>query len=172
MEDGILTYKALIMPAFGHGAPVWHPIRSSLKHPVDAIQKVQNACLRAVTGCHSAASIQHLHDECRMLQVREHLDMQSSQFLLNTRQSTHASHDVTGQPPGPRPDRKPTLQHRYNRDIDQFTNNAVALGINYKRDVKSIHTNSVTAALAKREASYVLGFPTPEVHPSDATLPR
>jgi hypothetical protein len=36
MEDGILTYKALIMPVFGHGAAAWHPTRSSLKHPVDA----------------------------------------------------------------------------------------------------------------------------------------
>jgi hypothetical protein len=113
------------------------PFGILLVHHSSTIQKVQNACLCAVTGCHTAASIQHLHDECRMLQVCEHLDMQSSQFLLNTRQSTHPSHDVTGWPPGPGPDRKPTLQHRYNRDIDQYTNNGVKLAINYKKDIKS-----------------------------------
>jgi hypothetical protein len=34
MEDGILTYKALVAPDLGYGAPIILPVRSSLKHPV------------------------------------------------------------------------------------------------------------------------------------------
>jgi hypothetical protein len=99
LEDGILTYKALIRPVLGHGAPAFLPVRSQLKHPVIPLQSVQNACLRAVTGFHAATSVQHLHDECRMLQVFDHLSMESSQFLANTRQPSHPSHEVTSRPP-------------------------------------------------------------------------
>jgi hypothetical protein len=99
-------------------------------------------------------------------------DMQCSQFLLNTHQTTHPSHEVTGRPPRPRPNRKPTLQQRHNRDIEQYTDNGIEMGINYKKDLKKIHTSVVSSALAKREPNTVLGVPAPEVHCSDSTLPR
>jgi hypothetical protein len=172
MEDGLLTYKALFLPVLGNVAPVWYPLCLTLKHPVDPIQKVQNAVLCTITGCHAASSIQHLHDKCKMLQVHQHLDMQCSQFLLNTQQVSHPSHDVTSRPPGPRTDRKPTLQHRFNCDIDQFTSNGVEIALIYKKHVKAIHISEVASALASREPNYVLGYPAPEVHPSDATIPR
>jgi hypothetical protein len=44
--------------------------------------------------------------------------------------------------------------------------------MNYKKNVKAIHTNAVASTLAKREPNYVHGVPAPDVHPSDGTLPR
>jgi hypothetical protein len=44
--------------------------------------------------------------------------------------------------------------------------------MNYKRKVKAIHTNTVAAALAKREPNYALGVPSRDGHPTDGTLPR
>jgi hypothetical protein len=116
LEDGVLTYMALFQPVFGFGAPVWYPLRMSLKHPVAPLQVVQNACLHAITGFHASTSIQHLHYKCRMLQVQDHLDMQCSQFLLNTHQVDHPSHSITSRPPGLRPSGKSTLQHQFNKD--------------------------------------------------------
>jgi hypothetical protein len=97
-ENGLLRYKALVSPVLGYGAPIFLPPRLLLKQPLEPLQKVQNVCLHAVTGCHSASSIQHLHNECKMLQVHDHLKMQCHQFLLNTRQVSHPSHLVTSRP--------------------------------------------------------------------------
>jgi hypothetical protein len=120
-EDGLLTYRTLISPVLGYAAPVWLPARSLLKHPVAPLQAVQNSALRSITGCHAASSVQHLHDECEMLQVFDHLAMQSSQFLANTRQPNLPSHDITSRPPGPRPDRKPTLQRAFGKVVEPFS---------------------------------------------------
>lgn len=64
MEDRLLTFKAFIPPVFSFGGPVWFPIRSKLKGAVKSLQVLQNSALRAVTGCHNAASSQHVHEEC------------------------------------------------------------------------------------------------------------
>jgi hypothetical protein len=173
LEDGVLTYKALIQSVLGFRAPVWYPLRTSLKHPVAPLQVVQNACLCAITGCHASTSGQHLHNECQMLQVQDHLDMQCSQFLLDTRQVDHPSHSITSGPPGPRPSRKSTLQHRFNKDIEQFVNdNGEIFPSDYKKASKQIHTNAVASALEKREVNPVLGIPALEVYPSVRTALR
>jgi hypothetical protein len=84
LEDALLTYKSLIAPVIGFGTPIFLPLRADLKSVVAPLQLVQNACLHAITGCHSATSIQHLHNECQMLLVEDHLSIQCSQFLENT----------------------------------------------------------------------------------------
>jgi hypothetical protein len=171
-EDGLLTYRALISPVLGYAAPVWLPARSLLKHPVAPLYAVQNAALRSITGCHAASSVQHLHDECEMLQVFDHLAMQSSQFLANTRQPNHPSHAITSRPPGPRPDRKPTLQRAFRKVVEPFSTDGVIQPVSYKRAIGSIHTNAVKGALAKRAPNRVLGVIPPKIHQSEATLPR
>jgi hypothetical protein len=74
-EYSLIAHKAFIPPIFSSGAPIWFPIRSKLKEPVKQLQVIQNDALRAITGNHSAASIQHLHDKCKILPVKEHLSM-------------------------------------------------------------------------------------------------
>jgi hypothetical protein len=61
-EDGLTAFKAFISPVLGYGGPILYPPRSKLKNPVDDLQKVQNDALRVVTGCHAAASEQHLYE--------------------------------------------------------------------------------------------------------------
>jgi hypothetical protein len=91
----------------------------------------------------------------------------------HNRQAENPSHDITSRPPGSRPTRKSTLQHRFTRDIEQFTNdNGVISSFYYKKSVKKIHTNAVASALKKREPDCVLGIPAPEVYLSEGTLPR
>jgi hypothetical protein len=169
-EDGLLTYRALISPVLGYAAPVWLPARSLLKHIVAPLQAVQNAALRSITGCHAASSVQHLHDECEMMQVFDHLAMQSSQFLANTRQPNHPSHAITSRPPGPRPDRKPTLQRAFGKVVEPFSTDGVIMPVSYKRVIGSIHTDAVKGALAKRAPNRVLGVIPPKIHHSEATL--
>jgi hypothetical protein len=82
-------------------------------------------------------------------------EMQRSQFLLNTRQADHPSHNITSRPPGPRPSMKSTLQHRFTKDIEQFTNNGVIFPSDYKKAVKKVHTNTVASALEKKEPNLI-----------------
>jgi hypothetical protein len=99
-EDGVMAYKAFIVPVFGHAGPAFYPFRSMLKAPMPRCQSVQNAALRVATGCHAAASVQHLHEECKVLPVADHVSMQCAQFLANSRQLCHPSFKVTGRPHG------------------------------------------------------------------------
>lgn len=171
-EDRLLTFKAFIPPVFSFGGPVWFPIRSKLKGAVKRLQTIQNNALRAVTGCHAAASFQHVHDECKVLPVREHIAMQCTQFLVNSRQAMHPSNEVTGRPPGARPDMKPTLQHCFAREAVNYTTDGAITEMALKRAIKDIHTKAVTDVRAKSSPNRVLGVPPPEVHPSEASLPQ
>jgi hypothetical protein len=44
--------------------------------------------------------------------------------------------------------------------------------LTYKRVVKEIHKEAFASYRAKREPNRVLGYPAPDVHPSEASLPR
>jgi hypothetical protein len=171
-EDLLLMFTAFITPVLGFGVPIWYPARSSLKAPVASLQTVQNAALRVVTGCHKATAIQHLHDECQVLPVQEHLEMQCTQFLANALQSHHPSHEIVSNPPAARPPMKPTLQHCFGHKVAKYLQAGVITQLTYKRAVKEIHTEAVASYRAKREPNRVLGYPAPDVHPSEASLPR
>jgi hypothetical protein len=75
-EDGLLTFKILIIPLFTYLAPIWYPLRSKLASPVLPFQKLQNTALRTVTECHAAASEQQLYEQCKVLPVKDHLELQ------------------------------------------------------------------------------------------------
>ena len=172
-EDGLLTYKALVSPVLGFGGPLWFPLRSPLKNPVAQLQTVQNPALRSVTGCHAAASQQHLLDECQVLSVYDHVAMQCRQFLANTRQAHHPSNEVTSRPPGLRPNRKPTLQHCFGRDIERFVSEDGNISqFNYKRAVKELHKEAVSAALESAGPNRLLGTRPPLINPAEASLSR
>jgi hypothetical protein len=42
-EDGLIAFKALVVPRQGYGGPLWMPLRASLRHSVPNLQLVQNA---------------------------------------------------------------------------------------------------------------------------------
>jgi hypothetical protein len=147
------------------------PVRNSLKYPAPNLQLVQNAALRTITGCHAAASIQHLHDRCQILPVHKHVSMQYRQFLANTRQRHHPSSEVTSCPPGHRPNRKPILQYSFGSEIQRFKTDGAIPQIAYKRAVKTLHTEADAAALRSAGPNRVLGARPPVFDSSEKTLP-
>ena len=70
------------------------------------------ACLRAATGAHAAASFEHVHQESLVLPVEDHLNLLSRQFLAQASLATHASHAVVSAAPGPRDARKSLTQRQ------------------------------------------------------------
>jgi hypothetical protein len=150
---------------------VWFPARSKIKEPVKYLQSIQNSALRSITGNHAAASVQHLHEECKILPVEEHLQMQCTKFLVNMMRSLHPSHSITNRPPGARLDMKPTLQQCFGQEAAIYAHDRVILESNCKKAIKSIHTNAVTSYPNKRAPNRVLSITPPEVHPDEALLP-
>ena len=63
------------------------------------IQTAENTALRAVTGTHKMASINHHHQESITLKVRDHPDMLSAQYLVNCLEEDHVWHGIASQEP-------------------------------------------------------------------------
>jgi hypothetical protein len=145
------------------------PVRNSLKHPVPNLQLVQNAALCTITGCHSAASTQHLHEKYQILRVHKHISMQCRQLLANTRQRHHPSREVTSRPPGHKPNRKATFQHSFGNEVQRFKTDGAIPQMAYLRAVKTLYMEAFGAALITagpnrvRLLSSLLRLPSPGV---------
>jgi len=54
-----------------YAAPIWFPNTSP--YLVQKLQTIQNSALRIATGCVEMASIDHLHEETKILPIQDHL---------------------------------------------------------------------------------------------------
>ena len=113
-----------------------------------------------------------MHQECKLLPVRKHLEMLSKQFLANTMQSLHPSHDLVTAPPEPCPKLKPSLQTKYGSAISPFLSDGVIKRHNYKKVLSAIHTSDTNAAISSLDNNRVLGSKPPEINQQEKLLPR
>ena len=79
-ETLLKTYKALGRSIAKYAAPVWS-INAS-KTNIGKIQCAQNDALGIITGSHKMSGIDHIHSETKMLQVEDHLNLLSAQYLV------------------------------------------------------------------------------------------
>ena len=79
-ETLLMTYKALGRSIANYAAPVWSINASETN--IGKIQRAQNEALRIITGSHKMSSIDHIHSETKMLQVEDHLNLLSAQYLV------------------------------------------------------------------------------------------
>ena len=66
------------------------------------IQIVQNATQRRETGSHQVSSIDHLHQDAKILKVKEHSELFSVQYLIECLDEDHICHNITEADPPPR----------------------------------------------------------------------
>ena len=86
------TYKATGRALLDYAVPVWAPgLHAS---HVLRLQAAQNAALRLSLGCHKMAHIDHLHAECKMLKVKEHMDLIAAQYLAACYSPSHPCHEL------------------------------------------------------------------------------
>ena len=99
-ETLLLTYNALGKYIASYAAPFWstNASDSSFKK---IQQTAQNATSRTTTEAHKMASIDNLHQESLTLNVKDHSDMLSAQYLVNCLEEDHVCHDITTQEPRP-----------------------------------------------------------------------
>ena len=134
----LLTYNALGKSIASYAAPVWstNASDSSFKK----IQTAHNAALKTATGAHKMASIDHLHQETLTLNVQDHSDMLSVQYLVNCLEKDYVCHGITTQEERPRP-MKETLHSRHHSTV------LPRLGASRKESLQNLHTHAVGSAI-------------------------
>ena len=88
-----MTNKSLGRSIANYAAPVWSVIASESN--IGKIQRAQNEALRIITGSHKVSSIDHIHSETRMLQVEDHLNLLSAQYLVQCMDTENVCHHIT-----------------------------------------------------------------------------
>jgi hypothetical protein len=166
-----MTYKSTVMPVISYLVPLWKPVISKtwiVKLPV-----AQNEALRTIMGCHAAASMDHLHQECKLQPVDNHLDLLTTQFLANAVQPHHPSHEIVTAPPAPRPNMKPSLQTCYGASLTPYFNDdGVVAPTNYKKVLSALHMSVTKKSIEIIKPNRVLGTRPPEFSPQEKLLPR
>ena len=163
-ETLLLTYKATCRSALEYACPVWSPCISSTSW--DRLQTVQNHALRVATGCLNKSDIDHLHEETKVLPVRDHSTLLTKQYLANTYVPAHPGFKNLDRPPSAR-NLKPTLL-KYKEDIRV----RYEAGLSRKHVLQSLHSEAVTAALDNLGPNKVLGDRPPEINKEEEQLSR
>lgn len=165
-----LTYKAFIRSLFDYAAPVVYPLYSPSS--IEKLQRVQNKAFRLASGCHTAASIDHLHAEVGELPVSDHLHLLSAQFLAASLQPNHVSRPYTTLDQGPRR-MKHTLRSKCIGEVEKHIGlNGDIPRANYEQVKTDLHTDIVKKAIAKQSTNRVLGQRPPAINKSEDHLPR
>ena len=166
-ETILVTFKAKIRSMMTYAAPVWFPNARNIRR----LQVIQNSALKVVTGCHAAASSEHVHVECKMLPVAESLAMSCSQFLAGALVPSHPSYGIVTMDSGPRP-MKSTLQSRFQPSIAHLLNQGSTPPGEVKNIRAAIHTETVEQYLESIGPNRVLNERAPEVSEDELLLSR
>ena len=109
-----MTYKAVGRPIINYAAPVWSTnIRDTNYRNT---QYTQNDALGIATSCHKMSSVDHLHVEANMLNVREHSELLSAQYLARCLDPGNVCHSITTWET-PKTQMKETSQHCRTNDV-------------------------------------------------------
>lgn len=163
------TYKAIGQSQINYCCPIWTPNLADSHW--DKLQTAQNNALRSALGCHRITSEDHLHAEAKIMPVHDHCNMLSKQFLLATQKSDHPT-PINLDSRLPSRIMKKTLKYRFGREIKRLVPERPISEQEYKKHLKTIHTNSVRDTINSRNVNKVLGRAPPEINAAEKSLPR
>ena len=109
-----MTYKASRRSIANYSAPVWSTNASESN--IGKIQRAQNETLRIIRGSHKMSSIDHQHTKTEMLQVEDHLNLISAQYLVYCMDKENVCHHITNMDHPPR-EMKETIFTRHNQTV-------------------------------------------------------
>jgi hypothetical protein len=169
-ETLLTTYNALGKSVINYAAPVWSPNLSDTNYK--KLQTAQNSALRIATGCHRMSSIDHLHQEAKMMPVKAHCEMLSAQYLTSCFDATHPCHSLSI--PAVRPRKmKHTLTSKSYDKVAQLLANGQADTPAHRKTVKNkLHTQGVKEAIEALQPNKVLQTKPPNINENEKSLPR
>lgn len=161
------TYKSIGRPIANYGAPIFTPQLCNTNW--QKLQTTQNASLRIITGCHKMSNVDHLHQETKVLPIKDHSKMLAVQYALKCHHPTHPNFELTRDPDPPRNIRKSALV-KYRDCINHLPPPTSQRRL--KRGTKLLHTSIVSGAIRNLEVNRVLRTRPPKINPEEKSLPR
>ena len=125
-----------------YAAPVWSTNASESN--ID-----KNEALRIITGSHKMSNIDHILSETEMLQVEDHLNLLSVQYLVQCLDTENICHHITKMDLPPR-EMKETIFTRHNQTVLPLLAN------NMKDILQALHTSFVNTAIDNMKDNRVL----------------
>ena len=165
-ETLIFTYKAIGRSVLEYGAPIWSPVIKD--NNWRKLQTTQNQALRIATGNIKMSNQDHLHQESKVLPVKEHTRLISEQFLLNGYLPVNPGRFQTGRVLPVR-DKKPTIQF-YRNSVDDLV--PILNKKDLKKKQKILHTKAVTNTMNSYIPNKVLDQRPPEISQKEESLSR
>ena len=128
-ETLLMTYRALGRSIANYAAPVWNINASE----TNKIQRAQNEALRIITGSHKMSSVDHIHSETKMIQVEDHLNLLSAQYLVQCMDTENVCHHITKMDLPPREMKETIFTRHYQTVLPLLANNR-------KDTLQALHT--------------------------------
>ena len=138
---------------------------------MNKLQKVQNTSLRIATGCTKDTNINHLHQETKILLVKDHLQLHGSILRQKAQLESHPLHNLTTQYPKSRQIRETIFQNKdFTRNHDLERTNRTNEKI--KENCTRIHTEITEDCIKKYPINKVINQPSPPINEAELSLPR
>ena len=158
-----MTYKALERSIANYAAPVWSTNDSESN--IGKIQRAQNEALRIITGSHKMASIDHIHSETKMIQVENHMNLLSAQYLVQCLDTDNISHHITMMDLPPREMMATIFTRHYQTVLTLLANNR-------KDTLQALHPSFVNTAIDNMKDNRVLNNGPPPINDEGTFLSR
>ena len=167
------TYKAIGRSIFNYAAPIYTPHLS--KSNWAELNAAQNSSLRIATGCTRMTEPSQLNRETKIIPVKEHSEMLTSQYLLAMHQDSHPNHHQLSEPRPPRDKRNSIFSYKDNIS-HHIGNNTNITKDECKAMNKRVHTEFVSRTINTYANNKVLqNLPAnaiPEINEEEKELPR
>ena len=156
-------------PTLEYASSIWSPMASPTS--INKLQVMQNAALRACTGCTHDTNIQHPHDETNILPIQKHLQLHASQIRQKAQYPSHPLYKYTTHNNSQRLMKPTTFNNsRYTTNIP--TDPCTVTTADIKANMRDIHTTIVFQHLAARDNNKILRTHPPQVSSTEENLPR
>jgi hypothetical protein len=159
------VYRQYVRTNLNYASPAWAP--AVAKSNLDRLQVAQNGCLRTATGCVKSTQVQHLHDETKVLPIRDHLNMIGTQFIAKIYNPAHPNHNLTSLPRRSR-HMKQTPYHYYNQQY-AAAHPPHGDGVNTKN---FLHTHFTQKSISNAEVNKLLNTRPPLINKEELNLTR
>ena len=168
-ETLVATYKAVMRPTLEYASSIWSPMASPTS--INKLQVMQNAALRACTGCTHDTNMQHLHDETNILPIQKHLQLHASQVRQKAQYPSHPLYRYTTHNTSQRLMKPTTFNNsRYTTNI--LIAPCTVTTADIKANMRDIHTTIVSQHLTVRDNNKILRTHPPQVSSTEENLPR
>ena len=162
-ETLLMAYKAFGISIANYTAPVWS-INAS-ESTIDKIQRAQNESLRIITGSHKMSSIDHLHSDTKMLQVEDHLNLLSAQYLVQCLDTENVCDHITKIDLPPREMKETIFTRHYQTVLPLLANNR-------KDTVQALYSSFVNTAIDNMKDNRVHNNRPPPINDEETLLSR